>query len=101
MSTKPENLPAAAAAAAADAARENWLEERVEIKLFKDNGRYRDDVFVSVNGDHIRIRRGVPVMIRRKHALLLDQSELQAMKAADFSQSKQEEYRNAVQNDVL
>ena len=31
----------------------------VRIKLFKDNSRYKEDLFVSVNGVNYKIRRGV------------------------------------------
>ena len=33
----------------------------VRIKLFKDNSRYKEDLFVSVNGVNYKIRRGVEV----------------------------------------
>ena len=33
-------------------------EEKVRIRLFKDNGRYKSDLFVSVNGVNYKIRRG-------------------------------------------
>lgn len=41
-------------------------EEYVKIELFKDGGRYKDDVFVGVNGDTCLIKRGEPVKIKRK-----------------------------------
>ena len=33
------------------------------VCLFKDNGRYRDDVFVAVNGRGFTVRRGEPVQV--------------------------------------
>lgn len=33
----------------------------MKIKLFKDNGAYKDDVFVAVNGKNYQIMRGVEV----------------------------------------
>ena len=33
--------------------------ETERIKLFKDNGRYKNDVFVSVNGRSFLLQRGV------------------------------------------
>jgi len=56
---------------------EKWLDEYVEIKLFRDNERYKDDVFVSVNGQNCLIKRGEWVKVKRKFALVIDQSELQ------------------------
>ena len=39
------------------------MEEKknVRIRLFKDNSRYKGDLFVSVNGVNYKIRRGVEV----------------------------------------
>ena len=54
-----------------------YMEEYVEVKLFKDNDKYKDDVFVSVNGDNCVIKRGERVMIKRKFAEVLDHSEHQ------------------------
>ena len=38
------------ASAAAKGSRE-WYEEKVPVRLFKDNGKYKDDVFVGVEQD--------------------------------------------------
>ena len=38
-------------------------EELVTVQLFKDNDKYRDDLFVAVNGERILIQRGVPVQM--------------------------------------
>ena len=35
----------------------------VEVKLFKDNGKYRDPLFVSVNNYRAAIPRGIKVSI--------------------------------------
>ena len=35
--------------------------KNVRIRLFKDNSRYKGDLFVSVNGVNYKIRRGVEV----------------------------------------
>lgn len=51
-----------------------WLNEKVPIRLFKDNDRYKDDVYVCVNGERILIKRGENVEIPRKFALVLEQS---------------------------
>lgn len=52
-------------------------EELVEVKLFKDNNKYKDDVFVQVNGENCVIKRGEKVKIKRKFAEVLDNSDLQ------------------------
>ena len=66
------------------AAEEAWLNEYVEIKLFKDNEKYKDDVYVAINGKNCVIRRGEWTRIRRKFALLLDQSEIQDLRTAEL-----------------
>jgi len=58
------------------------LEEYVDVELFRDNDKYKDDVFVAVGGENCLIKRGVPVRIKRKFALVLNQSRLQDMKTA-------------------
>ena len=62
---------------AAIAADKERGEELVEIKLFRDNDKYKDDVFVGCNGENVVIQRGVKVKIKRKFAEILDHSELQ------------------------
>ena len=52
-------------------------EEKVRIKLFKDNGRYKGDLFVSVNGVNYKIRRGVEVEVPKAVAEVLEHSQRQ------------------------
>lgn len=68
------------------------LEEYVEIKLFKDNDRYQDDVFVAVNGESCLIKRGIPVKIKKKFARVLDESGYQDAKTAMLIDSKSREF---------
>lgn len=49
-------------------------EERITIRLFKDGGKYKDDVFVAVNGETCVVKRGVPVQIKKKFAEVLERS---------------------------
>lgn len=69
-------------------AQEAWLNEYVEVRLFKDNDRYKDDVYVAINGKNCVIRRGVWTRIRRKFALLLDQSEIQDLRTAELMEKE-------------
>ena len=39
------------------------MDKMVKIKLFKDNGQYKDDVFVAVNGRAFQIMRGEEVEV--------------------------------------
>ena len=74
------------------AAEEAWLNEYVEIKLFKDNDRYKDDVYVAVNGQNCIIKRGEWVKVKRKFALVLDASEIQDMRTAEFIEREQRKF---------
>ena len=52
-----------------------YWNEPVDIKLFKDSSRYKDDLFVSVNGRTFQIKRGVKVTVPRNVAEVIKQSE--------------------------
>ena len=71
------------------------MEEYVEVELIRDNGAYKDDVFVSVNGENCLIRRGVWTRIRRKFALLLDQSEIQDLRTAELIEGEALQFAEA------
>jgi hypothetical protein len=51
--------------------------ELVKVKLFKDNRRYKGDVFVSVNGRNYQIQRGVEVEVPPEVAEVLEHSQRQ------------------------
>ena len=73
-----------------------WLEEYVQVQLFKDGKDYKDDVFVSVNGENCVIKRGYPVKVKRKFALVLEQSQQQDVRAAEYAEAKQKEFDQQV-----
>ena len=73
---------------------EAYLNEYVAVKLFRDNDRYKDDVYVAVNGQNCLIKRGEWVKIKRKFALVLDQSEIQDMQTAEYLEAEQAHYRD-------
>lgn len=82
------------AAAAAETSDPNaYLEEYIEIMLFKDNDKYKDDLFVSVNGQTCLIKRGVPVKVKRKFAQLIDSSQRQDLYAAQLAEQFANQYR--------
>ena len=74
------------------AAHKAYMNELVEIKLFKDTGKYKDDVFVSCNGETVAIRRGERVKIKRKFAEILDNSEHQDYETAQLIEQKTGEF---------
>lgn len=68
--------------------------EKVTVELFKDNNLYKDDVYVSVNGENIKIKRGVPVEIERRFAEVLDNSRRQDSASADLNEKLQDDFVN-------
>ncbi len=74
---------------------ENYLNEYISVKLFKDNDRYKDDVYVAVNGQNCIIKRGEWVRVKRKFALVLDASEIQDMRTAEFIEREQKRFADA------
>lgn len=65
-------------------------EELVEVELFRDNDRYKNDVFVCVNGEHIQVKRGQRVKIKKKFAEVLSNAEGQRMVAAKTMENLRE-----------
>ena len=72
--------------------REAYWNELVEVKLFKDNNKYKDDVFVSVNGENCVIKRGERVMVKRKFAAVLDNSDMQDYETSLLIEKKSSEF---------
>ena len=58
------------------------MEKMVKLKLFKDNGQYKDDVFVAVNGRTFQIVRGVEVEVPPEVAEVLEHSQQQDERTA-------------------
>ena len=65
-----------------------YYNEYVEIELFKDTGKYKDDVTVAVNGETCLVQRGKKVKIKRKFAQVLEDSRTQDIKTSDFISMK-------------
>lgn len=91
---KSEAAQAAPASAMSEEQRaaEEYLNELVEIRLFKDGKDYKDDLVIHINGRNVAIKRGVPVKVPRKFALVIEAHERQDVYAAEYSAAKQGEY---------
>lgn len=72
--------------------RKAYWDELVEVQLFKDNNKYKDDVFVSVNGENCVIQRGKKVMVKRKFAAVLENSSIQDFETSELIDRKSEEF---------
>lgn len=67
-------------------------EKMVPIRLFKDNEKYKDDVFVAVNGRSFQIKRGETVMVPDYVATVLEQSMAQDMATANLIEEESSRY---------
>lgn len=76
----------------ADEERKAYWNELVEVELFKDNNKYKDDVFVAVNGENCVIKRGEKVMVKRKFAQVLDDSKINDFKTSELIDKKSREF---------
>lgn len=82
----------------ANAERQAYWDELVEVKLFKDNNKYKDDVFVSVNGENCVIKRGLRVKVKRKFAEVLDLSDMQDYETNMLIEKKADEFAKSELN---
>ena len=89
-----ESTDTSASAAPAEGSKE-WWDEPVTVQLFKDDGNYKDDVFVSVNGKTWQIKRGYKVQVPRFVAEVLNQSMEQDMQTATMITEKEQAYTDA------
>ena len=72
--------------------RKAYWNEPVKVKLFRDNNKYKDDVYVAVNGENCVIKRGTEVEIKRKFADVLDKSDLQDYETSMLIEKKSNEF---------
>ena len=70
-----------------------WEQQKVRVRLFKDNERYRDDVTVVVNGRAWRIQRGVDVEIPMYVWQVLEASMAQDTKTAIMIQRESDDFK--------
>ena len=69
-----------------------YMNEEVTIRLFKDNSRYKDDLYVAVNGENCVIKRGSFVKVKRKFAEVIDRSLIQDQLTGDLMENKAREF---------
>ena len=61
-----------------------YYNEPVTINLFKDDGKYKDDVFVAVNGKRFQIQRGKDITVPRYVAEVIKNAKDQRGAASAF-----------------
>ena len=73
----------------------NATDEMVEIELFYDGERYKDDVFVQVNGKSVLIKRGEKVKVTKAVAEVIQNSLQQKAQTAELMNKLQRDYQAA------
>lgn len=73
-------------------------EECVDFEAFYDGDRYKDDIFVCVNGARIQIKRGERVQIKRKYLEVIRSSEEQDRLTARAMESLAREFEEQSKN---
>lgn len=58
-----------------------YYNEPVSFELFKDNDKYKDDVYVAVNGKRFQIKRGVKMTVPRYVKIAVDAADEQKGRA--------------------
>ena len=69
-------------------------EEMVEIRLFKDNNKYKDDVYVGLNGRGYLIKRGQTVRVPRAVYEIIENSRNQDEYTARLIEQESTRYEN-------
>lgn len=75
---------------------EGVKEGYVEIELFKDGGKYKDDVHVILNGKAYVIQRGVRVQVPEAVAEIIEQSMQQKRETTSYIEQLENDYNNQV-----
>lgn len=70
-------------------------EEYVSVRLFKDNGKYKDDLLVCVNGESCLIQRGVTVQVKRKFLWAIQNQMKQDASTANLIQAMSSEFEDS------
>lgn len=70
-------------------------EDYVSVRLFKDNGKYKDALMVAVNGENNLIQRGVTVKVKRKVLWNIQDQMRQDASTANLIQSMSSDYEDS------
>lgn len=70
----------------------------VKFTAFKDDDKYKDDIFVSVNGKRYQIKRGVEVEIPESVYKVLVNSQGQDQAAFNLMEKKEREFETESEN---
>ncbi|MEA4920633.1 MAG: hypothetical protein VB078_06925 [Clostridiaceae bacterium] len=75
--------------------------DKVDFYAFKDNDKYKDDIFVAVNGKTFKIQRGKHVRIPRYVAEVLANSMDQDARTANLMEKEASAYNIASKANII
>ena len=70
---------------------------KVKIRLFKDSGKYKDDLVVGLNGRMFQVRRGIEVEVPWAVAEIIRESMEQDQAAAEFIMQEEQNFHDNVE----
>jgi hypothetical protein len=73
----------------------------VDIELFQDDDKYKDDLYVAVNGERYQIKRGVRVSVPRFVADAIELSTAQDRATAKMITRYEQDYQKAAKDNIL
>lgn len=73
-------------------------QEMVEVNLFRDNGKYKDDVLVSLNGKRYNVPRGKRVMVPAGVKEILDASLASDLAVEEELAKREAEWEAKIKN---
>ncbi len=95
IQAEAEEIQAEAEEIETDQAIKDWNNRKVKIMLFKDDGAYKDDVTVGLNGRLWNIPRGVEVEVPVAVAEIVRNQEKQDVSTARLIQQMEAEYQES------
>lgn len=96
MPAKTEKLKETQAAETEEQTVEAPDDGMVNIFLMRDSDKYKGDVFVQVNGRSYIVKRGRNVKVPKEVAEVLQNSQEQDTKAAEFIDQESEKFENGL-----
>ena len=75
--------------------------EKIRTTFLKDNGKYKDDIVVGINGRFTQVQRGVPVELDEDVYAVIQNSMLQDGQTANLIELKKQEFKNGIAEGVI
>lgn len=97
MATKKEVKPVEEVKEEIEEVKEEDPMRKVKVRLFKDSGKYRNDLIVGYNGRMYQIKRGVEVEVPWAVAEIIRESLEQDQATAELIMSEEQNFHDNVE----